>query len=317
MSEFAQYKEAVEDFLESLPWNSCFDSLFAYVLQNGGKRLRPILVCLGYRLFEKSAPLPLYSAAAIELLHNFTLVHDDWMDKALLRRGKLPLYKHTQPEIAILTGDALFAFAYWYLLQDPIKNAKEERLKVFTEAAIKVCEGQYWDLYYIHHPPKEREYLEMIKLKTAALLKASVHIGALAANASKKVIASLVQWCEALGILFQLQDDYLDLFSDKKAFGKERGGDIIEGKRTIIWFTAQKHLPEKERQTFQYLYERAPRDEAAIEEIFHLLKNHGIDRHIIKTLQKKALYLEQQLKNFPFDTAPLKTLLNYLINRQQ
>ena len=83
MSEFAQYKEAVEDFLESLPWNSCFDSLFAYVLRNGGKRLRPVLVCLGYRLFEKSAPLPLYSAAAIELLHNFTLVHDDWMDKAL------------------------------------------------------------------------------------------------------------------------------------------------------------------------------------------------------------------------------------------
>ncbi|HSL88156.1 MAG TPA: polyprenyl synthetase family protein [Ignavibacteriaceae bacterium] len=210
----------------------------SYILESSGKRLRPLLV-----LFSSKASggkfIQVYNAAlAVEMLHNFTLVHDDIMDKADLRRGRETLHKKYDINTAILAGDSLLAVAYEYLLKDCNVNAKKA-LASFTNGLIEVCEGQSLDTDFEKRKNVSiDEYITMITKKTAMLLKMCCEIGSLLVDANPRDIKILSDYGLNLGIAFQIQDDLLDIIGDQKKFGKKVGGDLIEGKKTFLFLRA-------------------------------------------------------------------------------
>ena len=205
-----------------------------YALMMGGKRLRPVMVLLSYNLFSETIENALPAALAIEVFHNFTLLHDDIMDKAEMRRNSPSVYKKYNENIAILSGDAMSIMAYNYLLKcnssDPARM-----IHLFSKTAIEVCEGQQLDMDFESRMDVSiSEYMNMIRLKTAVLLACSLKIGALAANAPEQTADQLYAFGLNLGIAFQLQDDLLDVFADPDKFGKKIGGDIISNKKTFL-----------------------------------------------------------------------------------
>lgn len=209
-----------------------------YIIESTGKRLRPLLVILSAKAVGGN-PKQVYNAAlAVEMLHNFTLVHDDIMDNADLRRGNLTLHKKYDLNTAILAGDSLLSVAYEFLLKDCHTNAKEA-LSSFTKGLVEVCEGQSLDTEFesrsfVHLD----EYIEMIRKKTAALAQMCCELGGYLANGSSKDISALSDFGKYLGIAFQIQDDLLDITADKAEFGKKIGGDLIEGKKTFLFIKA-------------------------------------------------------------------------------
>ena len=209
-----------------------------YSLEMGGKRLRPVLLLLAYNLFHENISNALPAAVGIEVFHNFTLLHDDIMDKAAVRRNRPTVHVQFDENSAILSGDAMAFQAYKYFLE-----SKSERLAdaiaLFTKTAIEVCEGQQFDMEFENRlDVSEAEYLEMIRLKTAVLLAGSLKAGALLANAPEKQAAQLYAFGENLGLAFQLQDDLLDTFGDQHTFGKKIGGDILANKKTFLLINA-------------------------------------------------------------------------------
>ena len=206
-----------------------------YILKLGGKRIRPVLVLLAADLFdrnqiEKAIP----AALAVELFHNFTLMHDDIMDEAPMRRGKPTVHKHWNQNVAILAGDNLLVWAYKQLAEcEPQKLAL--LLPVFNQMAREVCEGQQWDMNYeVAKMVSREDYIEMIRLKTAVLLGAALKMGALIGGASVHDADCLYQFGINIGIAFQLQDDILDTYGDSELFGKQIGGDVLANKKTIL-----------------------------------------------------------------------------------
>ncbi len=209
-----------------------------YALAVGGKRLRPAMVLLGYSLFDEQVEKALPVATAIELFHNFTLLHDDIMDGAEMRRNNLSVYKKYSENVAILSGDAMSIMAYNALLKSN-SEALPAMIRLFSQTALEVCEGQQFDMdFEIRTDVAIPEYLKMIKLKTAVLLACSLKLGALAANASEKIADQLYDFGLNLGIAFQLQDDLLDVFADQDKFGKKLGGDIVANKKTFLLLKA-------------------------------------------------------------------------------
>jgi len=209
-----------------------------YALSMGGKRLRPVMVLLAYNLFHDSVKLVIPAAIAIEVFHNFTLLHDDIMDQAEMRRNSLSVYKKYNENIAILSGDAMSIMAYHYLLKCDTPS-QGSMIRLFSETALEVCEGQQYDMDFESRMDVSiSEYMNMIRLKTAVLLAASLKLGALAANASEIVAGQLYEFGLNLGIAFQLQDDLLDVFADQEKFGKKIGGDIVSNKKTFLLLKA-------------------------------------------------------------------------------
>ena len=209
-----------------------------YALSVGGKRLRPAMVLLGYSLFDERVEKALPVATAIELFHNFTLLHDDIMDGAEMRRNNLSVYKKYSENVAILSGDAMSIMAYNALLKSN-SEALPAMIRLFSQTALEVCEGQQFDMdFETRTDVAIPEYLKMIKLKTAVLLACSLKLGALAANASEKIADQLYDFGLNLGIAFQLQDDLLDVFADQDKFGKKLGGDIFANKKTFLLLKA-------------------------------------------------------------------------------
>lgn len=225
-------KEFSKMFLKKTPvslYEPC-----AYIMDNGGKRLRPLLVLLSCRAAGGDYKKARNAALAVEILHNFTLVHDDIMDNADKRRGMATLHKKYDISTAILAGDNLIAFAYQYLLLDCHENVKEV-VATFTKGIVEVCEGQSLDKEFeLKKEVKIKDYIEMIQKKTAALLQICCSIGAQIAGASKNEIKKLSDFGLNIGLAFQIQDDLLDIFGDEKEFGKTVGGDLIEGKKTYL-----------------------------------------------------------------------------------
>lgn len=209
-----------------------------YILALGGKRMRPILALMGCDLFGGKIDDALSSAMGIEVFHNFTLVHDDIMDVAPLRRGKATVHEKWNTNIGILSGDAMLVRAYQLIAQAPAAQMPQI-LDIFSKTALEVCEGQQYDMdFESRNDVKIEEYLEMIRLKTAVLLGAALKIGALVGGASEEDAQHLYQFGEHLGIAFQLQDDILDVYADQTKFGKQVGGDIIANKKTYLLITA-------------------------------------------------------------------------------
>jgi geranylgeranyl diphosphate synthase type II len=220
-----------------------------YVLEAGGKRLRPVLVLAAYNLFYDDIEKAIAPALAIEVFHNFTLMHDDIMDNADLRRNRLTVHKKWDENVAILSGDTMLIKAYDLILKSP--HAKLfEIIDLFNQTALQVCEGQQYDMNFEKKTDvSELEYIEMIRLKTSVLIAASLKIGALCASANEHSANHLYEFGLKLGLAFQLQDDYLDIYGNPEKFGKTIGGDIVANKKTYMLIKsleiAQGELQEK------------------------------------------------------------------------
>jgi len=225
-----------------------------YILQLGGKRVRPLLVLMSINAFDKDYKQGLHAALAIEVFHNFTLLHDDIMDAAPLRRGKLTVHEKWDVNTAILSGDAMMILANQYLDIYPGVTYKK-LMQLFQQTALEVCEGQQYDMDFEKRDDVTiPEYIEMIKLKTSVLVAAALKMGAIISEASEEDANALYEYGLNLGLAFQLQDDYLDAFGDPKTFGKQIGGDIIENKKTFLVLKAQESLSGNDLAVFKSYY---------------------------------------------------------------
>ena len=246
--------EKVNTFIDKLAYNREPKSLYdpiKYVLSLGGKRIRPVLMLLGYNLWKDDPERILMPAVAVETYHNYTLLHDDLMDNADKRRGHDTVHKKWDANTAILSGDAMLVVAYQRLASVDQTKLKPV-LDLFTETALEIDEGQQFDIDFENRSDvKEEEYIEMIRLKTSVLLACALKIGAILANAPVTDAEALYKFGEQLGLAFQLQDDLLDVYGDPKVFGKEIGGDIMCNKKTFMLINAFNHANEAQLKELQ------------------------------------------------------------------
>lgn len=249
----------IEDRLKQLSMGSEPQNLYEpirYILSLGGKRLRPMLVLLGYGLKEENRENVLDPALAVELFHNFTLMHDDIMDMAPLRRGKPTVHEKWNNTVAILSGDTMMVQAYDLMLKIP-DHLLPSSLKKFNKCAIEVCEGQQLDMNYEEQElVNEAQYIEMIRLKTAVLLGFSLELGGLLAGMNQAEQNKLQQIGEQAGIGFQLMDDLLDVYGDKAKFGKQVGGDIVSNKKTYLLIKALERANSDQHKELTYWLEK-------------------------------------------------------------
>ena len=227
--------------LETLNWNRAPRELYlpiGYALESGGKRIRPALVLMACDLFGGTKDDAMGAALAVEVFHNFTLLHDDIMDNAETRRNRLTVHKKWNANTAILSGDAMMIKSYEFLENTPA-HLWTKLFPIFTRTALEVCEGQQYDMNFeTCEEVTLDEYFNMIRLKTAVLLGAALQLGAIIGGASDDDAQHLYDFGIAIGIAFQLKDDYLDTFGDEKSFGKRIGGDIVCGKKTFLLINA-------------------------------------------------------------------------------
>lgn len=279
----------------------------AYTLAHGGKRIRPVLVLMACDLFGHSCDEAIPAALGIEVFHNFTLIHDDIMDKAPLRRGRETVYQKWNTNIAILSGDTMFAKAYEYLLRLEAPCLKEV-LRLFTQTAIDVCEGQQWDMNFESSEKVSIEdYISMISLKTAALTAASLKTGAIIAGADTQDADHLQAFGKNLGIAFQLKDDMLDVFGDEKKFGKKTGNDIATNKKTFLYLKAFELAQGYTRDRLMYYFVNATLDQeskiVSVKEIYTKLNvkeetEKEMDRYYREALKHlDAIKVEESRKS--------------------
>ena len=264
-----------------------------YTLGLGGKRLRPLLVLASCQMFGGDIADAINPAIGIELFHNFTLLHDDIMDEAPLRRGKETVYKKWNSNVAILAGDTMFAIANKYMLRTR-PQAISQVVELFNQTAIEVCEGQQYDMDYEKKSSVSiPDYIEMIRLKTAVLLAASLKTGAIVAGASAVDCDFVYHFGINIGLAFQLKDDLLDVFGDQEKFGKVSGGDIIAGKKTYLYLKALESAGSQS-EYFRELYtaHNIPSAEkvAKVKEIFNQLNIEQHTRQLIDDYYQKALH---------------------------
>ncbi len=284
-TSFTKYRELIDkqltDFLEDETKRSryCKDNqkypytLFDplnYIMSGGGKRVRPILVLLSCEAFGGNIDNAIDAAIAVEILHNFTLVHDDIMDNANTRRGKQTIHKKWDVNAAILVGDELIGLSYRSLLRAKTSNITGV-LQAFTDGVIEVCEGQALDKEFeLSTDVAIDDYKIMIRKKTAELLRTSSVMGAIIGNADKAGIEAISNYSENIGLAFQIQDDLLDVIADEGEFGKKIGGDILERKKTFLYLKALEILTGKQRDDFMYLYNTNDGSESKIKKIISL-----------------------------------------------
>ncbi len=234
-----------------------------YTLGMGGKRIRPIMVLMACDVFGGEIDNAINAAVAIEIFHNFTLLHDDIMDHADMRRNKEAVHKRYNENVAILSGDAMSILAYQYLIKTE-NPAFQELVQLFSKTALEVCEGQQYDMDFEDTLDVSiDEYLEMIRLKTAVLIACSLKMGALIGGATTNDAEHLYQFGINLGLAFQLQDDLLDVFADQEKFGKKIGGDIIANKKTFLLLKSLELASPEQRKEIQYWIEKIDFDAKA------------------------------------------------------
>lgn len=225
-----------------------------YILELGGKRLRPVLTLMTAEIFDANYKDAFDAALSVEIFHNFSLVHDDIMDDAPLRRGQQTVHEKWDINTGILSGDAMLIMAY-QLFENYEPKTFQALAKLFSKTALEVCEGQQYDVdFETRDDVTISEYLKMIEYKTAVLVGAAMKMGAIVAKTSEENKESIYQFGRLLGIAFQLQDDYLDAFGDPKTFGKQIGGDIIENKKTYLYLKALEYLGADKKRQLEQLY---------------------------------------------------------------
>lgn len=250
MYSSAEILKSVNAYLANLKYERKPKGLYEpieYVLSIGGKRVRPVLMLLSYNMYKDNPETILSSACALETYHNYTLLHDDLMDNAEIRRGHETVHKKWDANTAILSGDSMLVLAYERMAQCP-KEKLPEVLSLFTETALEIGEGQQYDMEFENRTDvKEAEYIEMIRLKTSVLLACAVKMGAILADASAEDAENLYKFGEQIGLAFQLQDDFLDVYGDPAVFGKAIGGDITSNKKTFMLINAFNHATAEQK----------------------------------------------------------------------
>ena len=288
-----------------------------YILGLGGKRVRPVCVLMGNQLFDEIDPDAYHAATAIELFHNFSLIHDDIMDKAPIRRGMETVHTKYGESTALLAGDVMFVKAYEYL--NKLKPAQLQKvLYLFNNTAAAVCEGQQLDMDFEKRETVSMdEYVHMITLKTSVLLAASLKLGSILGGAGEGNQQHLYEFGKNLGIAFQVQDDYLDAFGDPEKFGKKVGGDILANKKTFLMIHAFETAEPKQLKELKSLLQNAPTDKVA--KVLQIFIDCKVDAW---AKELKNIYLQTALKHLE-DTAvlsvrkkPLKELADYLMMRE-
>ena len=287
-----------------------------YILNSGGKRLRPMLVLLSAKAVGGTFKNSYNAAAAVEMLHNFTLVHDDIMDNADKRRGRLTLHKKYDHNTAILAGDSLLSVAYEYLLKDCNGNTRE-LISSFTHGLIEVCEGQSMDTDFESRKNVSlSDYLIMIKKKTAAMAEMCCRIGAILGGGSSVQVSALGNYGLNLGIAFQIQDDLLDISADEKKFGKTIGGDLVEGKKTFLFLEALEKSRGEDRKLLLKIIEKEGIRRNQVLKYKQLYEKLGVlddARKQIQVYTKKALSSIKILDKENYDI--FLWLADSLINR--
>ncbi len=323
MNKIERYQQLINHEIESLRLGKepveIYDPIY-YMLSIGGKRLRPLLVILGYEIFHADVKQIILPALAVELFHNFTLVHDDIMDKAPLRRGKQTIHEKWSPNVAILSGDVMFVKVY-QLLQNVDGDKLPYALKLFNTCAVEVCEGQQLDMNFeICENVSEEEYIRMIRLKTAVLLGFSLNLGAYLGGASEQECQLLKEFGENIGVGFQLKDDILDVYGDKGKFGKQVGGDIIVNKKTLLLIKARmmaKGAVREELKKYLNFSGKDPKEKVeAITNIYELLEIRQMVEKKMNECFEKGFSKLDQIDTYSGAKATLKEFTNHLINRE-
>ena len=263
MLSIEKYQKKFSDYLEGYMAFNEPKNLYQpieYILKLGGKRMRPTLTLLSTEIFGSNFKNSLNAALAIELFHNFSLIHDDIMDDAPLRRGSQTVHEKWDLNTGILSGDAMLILAY-ELFENYEPNIFQELAKLFSKTALEVCEGQQYDIdFETRDDVTLKEYLKMIEYKTAVLIGSAMKMGAIVAGASSEDQDKIYEFGKNLGIAFQIQDDYLDAFGDPDTFGKQIGGDIIENKKTFLYLRAMAFCDADEMMQLEHLYSIYPED---------------------------------------------------------
>jgi geranylgeranyl diphosphate synthase type II len=257
-----------------------------YILRLGGKRMRPVLTLLSTEIFDADFKKALSAATAVEVFHNFSLVHDDIMDDAPLRRGKETVHEKWNLNTGILSGDAMLILAYQYF-ESYEPTIFRELAKLFSKTALEVCEGQQYDVdFETRDDVSISEYLKMIEYKTAVLVGAAMKMGAIIAETSDENANLIYDFGLNLGIAFQLQDDYLDCFGNPETFGKQVGGDIIENKKTYLYLKAMEFAKPEEREQLLHLYSIQPNDNyEKIESVKEFFNQTGASKATQKAIE--------------------------------
>ena len=294
--DILHYQKEFLSFLQSKNWIAEPKNLYEpidYILQLGGKRMRPVLTLIGCHIFSEDYKKALPAALAIEVFHNFTLVHDDIMDDAPLRRGKATVHEKWNLNTGILSGDAMLILAYQYF--ENYKPIVFQKLaKLFSKTALEVCDGQQLDIdFETRNDVTIPEYLKMICLKTSVLVGAALKMGAIVAETNEEDANLIYQFGLNLGIAFQLQDDYLDTYGNPDTFGKQICGDIIENKKTYLYLKALETANNSDREKLKLLYvKKLENNSKKIEEVKNIFNKNNIPelmKEQIKIYTTKAL----------------------------
>ena len=316
MTDSKEYIRRINSEIEKIKISGEPDELYKpiqYILNLKSKRVRPILSMMGYRLFNKKIEKIYKPSIAIEFFHNFTLIHDDIMDNASLRRGNDTVHNKWNKNIGILSGDLLMIFAF-KMLEDIDNGNLKEILKRFNDIAIKVCEGQQYDLNFESEKDiSESDYLNMIKLKTAVLIGFSLELGGLIANQKKEITNKLYRAGELMGIAFQLMDDHLDVFGSEK-FGKKIGGDIVLNKKTYLMIKLLEEASEDDLHDIKKWIKTKNKEEEKIKIITSLLKKYDIDLKSEKLTNKYFSEGMKILNDIRSDKNQMNHLKSYFEN---
>lgn len=274
--------QLINRYIDEMPYNRQPASLYEpirYILSLGGKRIRPTLMMLAYNLYQEDPESILPQACGLETYHNFTLLHDDLMDHADMRRGNPTVHVKWDANTAILSGDTMLLMAFKLMMQCP-QEYLHAVLDVFTETTLEIDEGQQYDISFeTRDDVREEEYIEMIRLKTSVLLACALKIGAILGGASASDAENLYKFGEQIGLAFQLQDDFLDVYGDPKVFGKAIGGDILCNKKTFMLINAFNKADEAQRKELEkWVNAVNPDPQQKIAAVTTLYNNIGVDR---------------------------------------
>ena len=315
------YHELLAKALNDLSFDKEPISLYepiSYTLSLGGKRIRPILCLMSTALFNGKAEDAVQAAIALEIFHNFTLVHDDIMDEAPVRRGQPTVHEKWNRDTAILSGDVMFVKAYEHLIQSN-KEKLPQLLKLFNATAIKVCEGQQMDMDFEQEKDVNMNaYLNMIELKTAELLACSLKMGAIIAGAKEKEADLIYQYGKNIGIAFQIQDDYLDAYGDKEKFGKSPGGDIVNNKKTYLMISAFDRASRKQNEALKEIREGRIEAKEKIHRTLEIFDKLGIEQLTLKAVDsyyEKAMKAMNEIQVEEEKKQPLIELTDNLMQR--
>lgn len=323
MHSISEYQDHFLEYLENQTITKEPKSLYEpihYILSLGGKRIRPVLTLMTAEIFNQDYQKALPAALAVEVFHNFSLVHDDIMDDAPLRRGKETVHEKWNINTGILSGDAMLILAYQYFEKyEPI--IFQSLAKLFSKTALEVCEGQQWDVDFENRDDVAiSEYLKMIEYKTAVLVAAAMKMGAIIAETSAENGEAIYDFGLNLGIAFQLQDDYLDAFGDPETFGKQVGGDIIENKKTYLYLKALEFATSEEKEQLLHLYSIQPTDNSekinSVKEIFNSTGASSATQEAIKEYTFKAFETLEKLNIGEDKKAILKAFGENLMERK-